>query len=65
VTAVRLPPEGDSQDDRAFFTGRNSTTLTGSDPLTRGDSFPPVGKQPGPNGMNRSAPDSFYELVAR
>jgi hypothetical protein len=65
VTAARLPPEGGSQHDRAFFTSRKSTTLTGSDPLARGDSFPPAGKQPDPSGMTRNAPDSFYELVAR
>jgi len=65
VTAVRSPPKGDSQHDRAFFASRKFTALTGSDPLARGDSFPPAGKQPDPNGMTRSAPDSLYELVAR
>ena len=39
--------------------------MTGSDPLTRGDSVPSAGKQPDPNGVTHSAPDSFYELVAR
>jgi hypothetical protein len=65
MTAICLPPEGDSQNDRAFFTSLEPTTLTGSDPLVRGDSVPPAGKQPGPIGVTHSAPDSFYELVAR
>jgi hypothetical protein len=65
VTAICLPPEGGSQDGRAFFASQKLATLTGSDPLTRGDSVPSVGKQPDPNGVTRSAPDSFYELVAR
>jgi hypothetical protein len=65
VTAICLPPESGSQNGRAFFASQKLATLTGSDPLARGDSVPPAGKQPDPNGMTRGAPDSFYELVAR
>jgi hypothetical protein len=65
VTAICLPPEGDAQNDRALFTPLEPTTLTGSDPSGRGGSVPAAGKQPDPIGVTHSAPDSFYELVAR
>ena len=62
MTVICLLPESSSQNDRAFFTNPGFPTLTGSDPLTRGDSVPSAGKQPDPNGVTHSAPDSFYEL---
>jgi hypothetical protein len=65
VTATHWSPAGDSRDDRAFVTTQRPATLTGSNPWDRGDSVPWAGKQPGPGGMTHSAPDSFYELVAR
>jgi hypothetical protein len=65
VTAICLPPESGTQNDRAFFATPGLTTLTGSDPSGRGGSVPAAGKQPDPIGVTHSAPDSFYELVAR
>jgi hypothetical protein len=65
MTVVRFLPESIRRHNHAFFATQESATLTGSAPSTRGDSIPPAGKQPDPNGMTRGAPDSFYELVAR
>lgn len=65
MTAICLPPESDSQNGHAFFAAPEPTALTGSNPMTRGDSAPLAGKQPDPNGMTHSAPDGFHELVAR
>lgn len=43
MTVTGLPPESGSPNDRAFFTTPEPTTLTGSDPMTRGDSLPLAG----------------------